>query len=257
MSLFFNETAIGTVDDALRHYGADEFESPTRSTVPLLSWLKHEEQMVAALLRDLGMPADSNLHLEYQVKPPKGTGKASHTDLMAITDGGSLAVEAKWTEPRYKTVSEWLVEGENIQNRRDVLTGWLGLLQRHVQHPLRLEDFTAAVYQMVHRAASASAAGRNPQVAYLVFKPSPDPKTASIEQIQADLEHLRGLLGNPRTLPFHLIEVTLLPTVAFNAIEPLPKKSSATAEKVRSALLASTPLFHFEKYRLVTLENHP
>jgi len=75
-------------------YGGREFQSPTRSTVPLLSWLKHEQPMVSSLLRDIGMPAGCNLHLEYKVQPPKGIGKASHTDLMALSGEFALAVEA-------------------------------------------------------------------------------------------------------------------------------------------------------------------
>ena len=47
--------------------------------------------MVYSLLQDLGMSVDSSLHLEYQVKPQKGSGKASHTDLMVISGEYSLA----------------------------------------------------------------------------------------------------------------------------------------------------------------------
>ncbi len=50
MNLFYNSTKISPADTVLSHYAADEFASPTRSTVPLLSWLKHEQLMVSALL---------------------------------------------------------------------------------------------------------------------------------------------------------------------------------------------------------------
>ena len=70
MKFYYDRTAITTIDDALSYYAADEFASPTRSTVPLLLWLKHERSMAESLLHDLGMPADCNLHLEYKVKPP-------------------------------------------------------------------------------------------------------------------------------------------------------------------------------------------
>ena len=57
-SLFYDRTALAAVDNAMAHYSRDEFASPTRSTVPLLSLLKHEQPMVSSLLRDMGMPAD-------------------------------------------------------------------------------------------------------------------------------------------------------------------------------------------------------
>ena len=248
MNLHYDRTPCNTIAAAIPMCGEREFQSPTRSTLPLLSWLKHEQPMVSSLLRDMGMPADCNLHLEYKVKPPKGSGKASHTDLMVISDESSLAVEAKWTEPRYETVGEWLEKGSDPLNRRDVLTGWLGLLQKYAQHTLHLTDFSDAVYQIVHRAASAYAAGSDPKMAYLVFKPSPDPRTASIQQIQADLKHLWDLLGNPRTFPFYLIELRLSPTASFDTIASLPKGHKATTRQVSAALFGSDRLFSFEKY---------
>ena len=213
--------------------------------------------MVNSLLQDLGMPADCNLHLEYKVKPGKGSGKASHTDLMIISGESSLAVEAKWTEPRYETVNEWLAKSSNGNNRGDVLTGWLGLLQKYSQHKLHTKDFSGAVYQMVHRAASACAAGGKPKLAYLVFKPSPDPRAADMRTIHDDLASLWNLLGNPSTFPFYLVELPLSPTAAFDAIALLPKANEATAEKVSTALLENKRLFNFDKYCVTKIGDKP
>ena len=248
MNLHYDRTLYSTIAAVIPMYGGSEFQSPTRSTVPLLSWLKHEQPMLSSLLRDFGMPADCNLHLEYEVKPQKGRGMASHTDLMVISGECSLAIEAKWTEPRYKTVSNWLGQGTNPQNRYAVLTGWLGLLQKHAQRTPNVGDFSDAVYQMVHRAASACAAGGNTKLAYLVFKPSPDPRTADMHVIRDDLTHLWNLLGNPKGFSFYLVEVQLSPTAAFDAIASLPKGNEATAQQVSAALLGSDRLFSFEKY---------
>ena len=238
------------MDDALLYYAADEFESPCRSTVPLLSWLKHEQPAVSSLLRDMGMPTGYNLHLEYKVEPQKGKGQASHTDLMILSGESALAIEAKWTEPRYDTVDKWLKKGAKPLNRRKVLKGWLSLLQKYAQHTLQPEDFSDAVYQMVHRAASACAKGKIPSLAYLVFKLSPDKKPAAIPKLRDDLTHLWDLLGNPEGFPFYLVEVQLSPTPAFEAIASLPKRNKVTAEQVKGALLRSDPLFYFEKYCL-------
>jgi len=93
---------------------------------------------------------------------------------------------------------------------------------------------------MVHRAASACEAGGDPQLAYLVFKPSPDTRTADMQTIHDDLTHLWSLLGDPKRFPFYLVEVHLSPTAAFDAIALLPKE--ATDEAVRGAL-CNEPLF--------------
>ena len=198
------------------------------------------------------MAGDFDQHLEYQVRPPKGNGIASHTDLMIISDDFSLAIEAKWTEPRYKIVSEWIKEGSNPPNRCDVLTGWLGLLQRHAQRTLQVTDFSDAVYQMVHRAASACAVGGHPRMAYLVFEPSPDPKTADIPSLLDDLAHLSSLLDRPDGFPLFLIEMHLSPTPAFDVIAKLPKGNEATGKAVQDAL-CNERLFNFSEYVLRTV----
>jgi len=252
MNLHYDKTPYDTIAAAIPMYGGREFQSPTRSTVPLLSWLKYEQPMVNSLLRDMGLHPDCTLHLEYTVAPKQGAGVASHTDLMVRQQGCALAIEAKWTEPRYDTVSKWLKKGSNLQNRKDVLTGWLGLLQKHAMHELHIEDFSGAIYQMVHRAASACAVGEKPKLAYLVFKPSPDPRTAVIQTIRDDLTHLWNLLGCPKGFPFYVVELSLSPTAAFDAIASLPKGKEATDETVRGALF-NVQLFDFSEYELRTV----
>lgn len=255
MKYHYDRTPIGTIVDALSYYTSGEFESPTRSTVPLLSWLNQEQPMVSSLSLELGMPTDPNLCLEYQVKPPKGRGTASHTDLMVISGESSLAVEAKWTEPRYERVSTWLKnKGTNGQI---VLTGWLGLLQKHTQFTLNLADFSDAIYQMVHRAASACAVGSDPRMAYLVFKSSSAPRTVNSEQTQSDLLYLFKLFGCPSAFPFFLVEIPLSPTAAFEAIENLLKANKATAQRVTTALAGSAPLFKFGGYRVTKIGDNP
>lgn len=251
MSVFFDIAPIAAIDHALPLYKTSEFESPTRSTVPLLSWLKHEPQTVNSVLSALGMPQGCDLHLEYKVKPQKGRGLPSHTDLMALSDMNALAIEAKWTEPRYETVSQWLVNrGTNAQ---DVLTGWLNALQPHARHPLNTAAFSDVVYQMLHRAASACLSGSNPKMAYLVFEPSPDARTASSRQIEADLKYLRGLLGNPKSFPFFLIRVSLSQSRGFHAIAPLPKKQPSTAKQVIAALSGGSPLFCYSSFSVIRI----
>ena len=170
---------------------------------------------------------------------------------MAVSDMNALAIEAKWTEPRYETVRQWLVnKGTNAQ---DVLSGWLNALQPHARHPLLTAAFSDAVYQMIHRAASACVAGSNPKMAYLVFEPSPDLRTASSRQIEADLRHLRGLLGNPKSFPFFLIEISLSQALGFQKIASLPKKQPTTAQQVIGALSGGGPLFCYSKFSVIRI----
>jgi len=108
--LYFGTKPIRHVDKSLPFYGADDSKSPTRSTVPLFSLLKHGGEIWTSIAAELTDEPDSmEAYLEFQVRSPSGKGKPSHADLMLLTRGHAVAIEAKWTEPRYKTVSKWLL----------------------------------------------------------------------------------------------------------------------------------------------------
>lgn len=253
MNYFFDRQPLQSVDDAISEYDKGEFESQTRSTVPLISMLKHDMALFKSLLEDLKMPIECNLHLEYKVASPKGKGKESHTDLMAIKGDDTIAIEVKWTEPDYIKVEKWLNQGTSQKNREDVLNGWLSLLQSHSAKKLDLKDFKVAVYQMVHRAASACAAGKRPRLAYLLFGPSPDSKATSATTLQNELSRLLNLLGNPKDFPFYLVEATLSPTSVFQAISNLPKGAITADTAVIPALLGKYPMFKVAGYTVTKI----
>jgi len=124
----------------------------------MLSLLMHAPDLFNESVRRLGFPDNYDLFLEYTVRPPKGRGKASHTDVMLRSGTHALGIEGKWTEPMYETVARWLKGGKDQANRATVLEGWLTLLQRRTTKPLQAEDFHPTIYQMVHRAAPVATA---------------------------------------------------------------------------------------------------
>jgi len=231
-------------------YGSKEFESPTRSTIPMLSLLLHSRDTFNEIVRQLGMPAEHDLFLEYPVSPLKGQGPPSQTDVMLKSDLGALAIEAKWTEPMYETVDKWLKKGESESNKRQVLEGWLSLLQEHVHEPLHSSDFNESIYQMVHRATSAVATGADSRLAYFLFKPSPDPQAATSDDIAKELSRLWDKLGKPKGFPFSVVEITIEHTAEYEAIRRLPKQQSDTSKAVVAALLDDAPLFRFPSFNI-------
>src|SRR5207248_1054781 len=91
--------------------GRKEFESATRSTVPMLDLLIHSRPVFDTIISEIGIPSQYDLHLEYTVGPFGGRGKASHTDVMLTSGTESLAIEAKWTEPMYEAIKDWPEKG--------------------------------------------------------------------------------------------------------------------------------------------------
>ena len=193
------------------------------------------------------MPDGGELFLEYTVSPPKGRGKASHTDVMLKADSeNALAIEAKWTEPMYKSVKKWIGKSES-ENKRLVLQGWIDLIQRRVTKTLVREEFDDAIYQMVHRAASASATGTKPRLAYFLFKPSADSRSAKPKEIKNKLTELWEKLGSPDEFPFYVVQIEMIEREAQKELRKR-KKGEKTSELVSATLQSDTPLFSFENY---------
>lgn len=243
-NLHFDRDRVRDFDDLLSRYAEDEFASPFRSTVPLLALIHDAPGVLSAMLAACWVQEPTGIHIEYTVSSPQGAGKASHTDVIVIAADATLAIEAKWGEPRYETVGDWLGKAKSDDNRWKVMEGWLQLLQPNTALELKVDDFRDAIYQMVHRAASACSIGKSPRLCYLHFAPPPDQRAATSDQYLADLQHLHGLLGSPAAFPFYLVEVQVRPTAAFAAIAGLPKGSAATSEPVHHALRTGE-LFEF------------
>ncbi len=112
LTLYFGaRNHIQSVPEAVPLYGRKEFESATRSTVPMLDLLIHSRPVFDRIIREIGFLSQYDLHMGYTVGPFGARGKASHTDVMLTAGAESLAVEAKWTEPMYETVGDWLQKG--------------------------------------------------------------------------------------------------------------------------------------------------
>lgn len=255
--LFFKNLQVDDIATLLTKFEIGAFASPVRSTVPLVCLVKDALPTFRAIESACAGNADSSLHFEYEVAPPGVEGNPSQTDLMALSDQCALAIEAKWTEPRYPTVSARLKnrvaelvkkEPKSTRNHQveqeAVIAAWLDLLTAVSDKPAKLSDYGSAVYQTVHRAASACALSRPPALVYLHFEPSPAKGAATADQYRGDLEHLHQLLGSPDRFPFFLVGVPLTMTKSFQAIAGLQRGAVETDRHVRKAIMTSR-LFEF------------
>ena len=199
--------------------------------------------------------------MERTVESKAPGDRPSFTDAMVTSRDHVLAIEAKWTEPRYPVVrkriartspsADELVRARDRERNRAFITGWLDHMRPRATTTLDLNAFQDCVYQMVHRAASAcGACGENqrPALAYLHFRSDTLPRCASATTRKPayfdDLTTLHRLLGSPRDFPFFLITVPMQSTEAFGEIETLRKGELETGRRVRLALRQSR-LFRF------------
>ena len=120
----FKGSGLAGHDDLLDRYPDQEYGSPIRSTIPLLEYWRSPEQRMRELAAPLGLsvPPRVQLNFEHMVYPLRGRGNPSYTDLMVISPQLAIAIEAKWTEPRYEAVGDWLGDSTN---RADLRGLWL------------------------------------------------------------------------------------------------------------------------------------
>lgn len=260
-TFLFDRVPVDGPADLLDRYTDADLASPCRSTVPLLALLKEDWTVFATALAECGVIGELSVAMERTVASKAPGDRPSFTDAMVTSPTRVLAIEAKWTEPRYPVVrkrlaqttrnADALLRARDRERNRAFITGWLDHMRPTATIPLELDDFQDCVYQMVHRAASACGAcesGRTPALAYLHFSADSLPECASghirVPPYLKDLTALHRLLGSPADFPFFLIDVPMHLTAAFREIATLRKGDPQTGRQVRLALRESE-LFRF------------
>ncbi len=151
MKLKFKKNGPSSLEDLINLYNGREFKSPYRSTVALLTLFKVDPTM-KVIPNELIDRSDTECVFEYEVEVGRGRGYPSCTDLMIVSPDTCIAIEAKRTEPHYETVAQW--RGDSW-NKREVLQGWLDMINSISPITLSQHTVSQMPYQMIHRAASA------------------------------------------------------------------------------------------------------
>lgn len=197
-------------------YPPSEFDSPYRSTIPLLCFWRDPEAAHDKFSRLLNLTPSPELTLsfEYCVDAQKGDGRASQTDLMLISDQYSVAIEAKYTEGAYEKVKAWLGDSEN---RKLVLEGWLNLINaKTIEGKVRVDEILDLPYQMIHRLASACFLDRpNNILVYQCF----DLNQGKTDYYRENLKRLVGLFHMPDRFSAFLISQSLWKSSEYDQLQ--------------------------------------
>lgn len=236
-TISYKRRAISDVAALVNAYGNSELASPLRSTVPLLAyWADPMQRLVAfdaALgIDDLDAP---EFAFEYTVPVQAGTGKESHTDLMLRSQPRSLAIEGKYTEPKYQTVRDWLGPVPST-NRTLVLGGWLDLINQATGSALEVNDILDCTYQLVHRTASVCESGSEKlTVVYQCF----DHEEGMLDHHLNQLGCLSRLIGRSERISFHLFAVSFEKTPEYQALQDAWTAGNRDlSTKIRAGLLS-------------------
>ncbi len=218
-------------------------DSPRRSVVPLLDFWRTPETRLEQLskLLDLDLNSASDLAFEYTVPVRQGRGKSSCTDLMILGPEAAIAVEAKYTEPRYETVESWLRDPAE-PNRSVVLDGWLKMINSAAGSTLEASQIHQIPYQLIHRTASVfSLSKKSRSVVYQVFT---EPARGTYD---AGIDDFAQVLGDIPDFRFALVKCPLTAT-ASSVLDGLEgdwqRGERHMAKRVRAAL-EHGPLYGF------------
>jgi hypothetical protein len=248
---YFDHTRVGDFETLVSHYRKSEFEPPFCSTIPLLSFVR-DKTILNELTARCAFSSRPAFHFQFRMPLPLGSGKPSRTDLMLTDNEQRATIDARWTEPPYELVKHWLGPSPTT-NRRDVLSGWLGLLNRQAAVPVTHGAAAEISYRLLSRAAAmCNSGGALAQICYLRFRSKQQDNPALREVLRDDLVRLRNILGRSELFQFRLFEADIAATPAFHKLTELPRRSKRSALAVRQALVSET-LFSFAGLRDVAV----
>lgn len=198
---FFYGTPDGSEELVLEVLSNTKVNSFKTSSIPFTEfWISRNDKLSKKLISEIGLEIDlenSQKCFEYPVYATKikngkiiEIGRPSMTDLMILTDKYNIAIEGKFTEDLYETVSEWLKGASENSEKNDVLRSWYNYIKDYCN--LEEADMemieNKVVYQFIHRTASAcygcKETGKIPVVLYQLFYDKNNPKS---EKHQTDI----------------------------------------------------------------------
>lgn len=234
---------VHSFEELVKRLGSDAFASPRRSTVPLVDYWRFPEQRLRDCWEQLRVrrPSDTEMHFEHEVPVQRGRGKSSFTDLMILADDVAVAIEAKFTEPRYESVATWL-GGTPTTNRVDVLEGWLCAIEAAAETSISRDAVREIPYQLIHRTASVCCVGRRERlVVYQVFGDSP------ADYYAEDLGRLAAAIGAPGRIAFVVLGCAYQSTDTYAQLTGRwDSRERDLGDDVREAMLAG-PLLEFHQ----------
>jgi hypothetical protein len=236
--------------ELVNSYTKDELASPRRSTVPLLAFWAHAESRLRELAAYVGLDQSNHVEFcfEFPVPVQQGKGKPSFTDLMIVSSSFAVAIEAKYTEPPYETVEEWLGNPRK-ENREVVLDGWLCLIERATGVRLRVEQLARHPYQLVHRTASACFPQvKRRWVIYQLFS------KADLRYYLEHLSDVHRLLGRQESLSFGVLLSPLKASEEYSKIDERWEGGERNlSNEVRVGLLSGS-LFEFNDVQFISVD---
>lgn len=227
---FFN-TVDNNYEKILDCFSNTEVHSVKTSSIPLVEfWMPKNAQYSSKVLEKLGLLKfynEAQKIFEYPVYSEyegKQIGQPSMTDLMIKFESTNVAIEGKFTEKLYETISKWLENKSQGSQKDKVLEGWYSYIKKFCDFDENNKENinNNVVYQFLHRTASACYKTKNPILIYQLFYDASDEKSKKhqIEVSSKIKKYAYEYLKFKNTLRFYVV---FTPILNVNQVEEICK----------------------------------
>ncbi len=227
------------------------FESLTRSCLPLMSYWRLGSRRLRTVLKEIGEAYDKDgiLYFEYPVPSARPRFKPSFTDAMYATEEYAIAFEAKWTEPLDNTVTQWLAK---TASGSEVIAHWESLIAKRVA---TMGSNRHLPYQFIHRVASAAAmTARKAHVVFQIFSLD-EPSLVDATRFDRALRDLAIHIPANSSLALWKQEIAIRPTTEYEKLRNTSAPIGELPMKIRRSLIDGE-LFDITHETVKSLHEH-
>lgn len=223
----YKNSFINTKQDLINSYEDKEFDSPFRSTIPLLELFFENKEILKKIIN---YDESFNAIFEDETKPYEESKHPSCTDLRLYNNKYNYCIEAKQTENEYDSLEKALSERPG---RKNSVEGFLQIINERCNTNLTIDDVSNITYQMIHRFASACKVSGKTEMLYFCFN-----ITSEKEQYyKSELEKIYKLTNG--TIPIKIVLMDTEPTSEFKVIQDkwIIKKERKLSEEIKNAMM--------------------
>lgn len=251
MEIFYGKSEKLDFEDLIYQIDGKEFSKKlTRSTIPLLSYWRNYNKAINKLCKKINIDytENSKLCFEYPVKSYKGN-KPSFTDIMYISKNGIIAIEGKWTESNSNSIEKWLKQGKSIENRNNVLSYWISIINNYSSNRNDLQSFPRDIeYQVLHRIASACSFNeKKVRVVYQIF--FSNKRKSNYKKHKEKLKYLYNTIKPVKRLELWLWRINVEETTEFESAfeEHISTKDIDERISIGMRVILNKKLFNFKE----------
>ena len=203
----YKSSFINTKQELINSYDEKEFNSPFRSTIPLLElFFENKEILKEILIYDESF----NAIFEDETKPYEESKHPSCTDLRLYNNIINYCIEAKYTENEYDSLEKALLERPG---RKKSVEGFINIINNRCNTNIHIDELLNITYQMIHRFASACKVLGKTEMLYFCFNITSEKEL----YYQTELKKIYKLTNG--TIPIKIVLMNAEPTCEFQVIQ--------------------------------------